>query len=263
MADAIRRAGFAHPPEGARIASYLAETGFGQVTIKVAPVELAAIAAAVGMSDGGSGAPGAARPVWVRKVTDERGRDVRLTGLPGMATAGEFRPFDPEAMGALREMMLAVVNAPGGTAYGAFHARDGQPRLPGIEVGGKTGTAEYDREIRTAKGRALSRRKHVWFVGFARRPDRFPPPTLAFAVLVEDAKGSVTGGRVCAPLARDLIERVLIDEPATPAAASEPGGNGALDRAVDRARDMLEEFGRRGRDQTIERVRGALEELGR
>src|SRR2546421_5300022 len=126
----------------------------------------------MGVAGGSGEAVGAVRPRWVAKVTDERGRDTGLTGLPGMEVAGEYRPFSAEVTRALRGMMLQVVNSPAGTAYHAFHAAGGAQALPGIEVGGKTGTAEFDREVRSPKGRRLVHGKHVWFVGFARQPDR-------------------------------------------------------------------------------------------
>jgi cell division protein FtsI/penicillin-binding protein 2/cell division protein FtsW (lipid II flippase) len=260
MDHAIRQAGLSHPPKAADLASYLPETGFGQVTTKAAPIELATLAAGAGMAGSAGDVVGAARPVWVKKVTDDRGRDVRLMDLPGMASTGEYRPFMPATMRTLHTMMLAVANSPGGTAYRAFHTDAGEPRLTGIEVGGKTGTAEYDKEVREPKGRSLTRHKHVWFVGFARRPDRIPPPTLAFAVLVEDAQGRVTGGSVCAPLARELIREILHPEPLAPAAAAPSGPKGVLDDAVQRARDALQQFGRNTTDRALDRVRGAIEE---
>ena len=119
----------------ASVAAYLPETGFGQVTVKVSPIEMATLAAAVGMAGSGTAAVGAARPVWVEKVTDTQGRDVRLTGMPGMAAPADYRPFTPEVLLALHSMMLGVVNTPGGTAYRAFHTPGGEPRLPGIEIG--------------------------------------------------------------------------------------------------------------------------------
>jgi peptidoglycan glycosyltransferase len=66
--------------------------------------------------------------------------------------------------------------------------------LPGVGVAGKTGTAEVDVDG--------VRKNHAWFVCFA--PAR--QPKVAVAVVVE--YGGV-GGEVAAPLARNILERVL------------------------------------------------------
>ena len=50
LARAIQRAEFGRPPDVANVAAYLPETGFGQVTVKVSPIEMATLAAAVGMA---------------------------------------------------------------------------------------------------------------------------------------------------------------------------------------------------------------------
>lgn len=84
--------------------------------------------------------------------------------------------IDPTVAQNLRELMLAVVSEGTGT----------RARVPGVELGGKTGTAEF--------GKDVPPRTHAWFVGFSR--------TLAFAVLVED--GGV-GGQVAAPIAAKLV----------------------------------------------------------
>jgi peptidoglycan glycosyltransferase len=81
-------------------------------------------------------------------------------------------------------LMRAVVT--GGTGTGAS--------IPGVEVAGKTGTAEVDVDGR--------RRNHAWFICFAPADD----PRIAVAVVAE--YGGV-GGEVAAPLARRVVESVL------------------------------------------------------
>lgn len=88
----------------------------------------------------------------------------------------EVEAIDPIVAQQLREMMVAAVAE--GTGTGA--------QLPGVEVGGKTGTAEF--------GEQTPPRTHAWFVGYSR--------TLAFAVVVED--GGV-GGQVAAPIAARFL----------------------------------------------------------
>ena len=74
-------------------------------------------------------------------------------------------------------MTLRVVNIGTGTAAA----------VPGLEVHGKTGTAEHGTEGDT----------HAWFIGYWGE--------YAFAVLVEDGG---FGGEVAAPIAGDLVARL-------------------------------------------------------
>jgi peptidoglycan glycosyltransferase len=71
-------------------------------------------------------------------------------------------------------------------------------QIDGVRVAGKTGTAQH------AEGRP----PHAWFIGFAPADD----PQVAVAVVVEDG-GSLgseaTGGRLAAPVARDVMRAVL------------------------------------------------------
>jgi cell division protein FtsI/penicillin-binding protein 2 len=208
LSHALHEAGLTVAPEPATLAPYLAEAGFGQIAVKAAPVEMARLAGAIGRSGGDY--PGGAEPYWVAKIVDAGGQTTVPSGLTGSPVATAYRPFSPAVARRLRELMLGVVNDPSGTAYHAFHGPDGAAWLPDLEIGGKTGTAEFDKLVRTRTGRRVPvRGKHAWFVGFAQERRRFPPRTLAFAVLVEDARGRATGGTVCAPLAREMLAQVF------------------------------------------------------
>ncbi len=79
----------------------------------------------------------------------------------------------------VREGMHQVVN--GGTGW--------QARVPGIDMAGKTGTAQ------NPHGEA-----HAWFMGFA----PYEHPQVAIAVVVENGGG---GGAVAAPIARLFLEK--------------------------------------------------------
>ena len=97
-------------------------------------------------------------------------------------------PMTPGDAKALQAMMGIVVSQ--GTGSNA--------RLPGVEVGGKTGTAQSD----------LARKPYAWFTSFAPLDD----PKIAVAVIVEDAdipRTDIGGGRVAAPIARAVMQAAL------------------------------------------------------
>jgi len=90
-------------------------------------------------------------------------------------------------------MMEDVVNS--GTGTGA--------QIDGVEVAGKTGTAETGVE-----GEA----PHAWFIAFAPAT----APRYAVSVIVEGGNTGgtdVTGGAVAAPIARDMLQNLLATNP--------------------------------------------------
>ena len=93
-------------------------------------------------------------------------------------TFGEDLPVD--AVAQLRGLMRLVVTEGTGSALAG---------VPGGEVHGKTGTAEY--------GNESPPRTHAWFTGYQ--------GDIAFAVLVEDGG---FGGQVAAPLAADFLTKL-------------------------------------------------------
>jgi len=109
---------------------------------------------------------------------------------PGGKTIARTKPerlprvIKPQTARELTAMMVAAVRAGTGTAA----------QLPGIDVAGKTGTAE------TGRGNVYT----AWFVAFA-PADR---PRYAIAVVVENQPGGF-GGKVAAPIARDVLQALL------------------------------------------------------
>ena len=89
----------------------------------------------------------------------------------------------------VRDMMLAVVSGGTGTAAA----------LPGVEVAGKTGTAELRP---TASGPQDPKNTDAWFVAFA--PAR--SPKVAVAVMLV---GAGQGGATAAPIAREVLSAAL------------------------------------------------------
>jgi peptidoglycan glycosyltransferase len=92
----------------------------------------------------------------------------------------------PTTATALTEMMRHVVEEGTGTAV----------RLPGIDVAGKTGTAQ--------KGAPGSGLTQPWLIAFAPAAH----PRIAIAVTVERSQGGF-GGTVAAPIARDVLQSLL------------------------------------------------------
>jgi penicillin-binding protein A len=149
---------------------HVAAMSIGQENLLATPLQMALVSAAV--ANGGS----VFAPYLVQEVKDHTG-DVVQSAQPELWTTA----MDPETAQTLNVMMQQVVNA--GTGTGAL--------LPGVEVAGKTGTAE--------KGKS----NVAWFIAFAPAA----APRVAVAVMIEDT--ALTGGDVAAPLAARVISAAL------------------------------------------------------
>jgi len=97
--------------------------------------------------------------------------------------------WSPASLQVVRGGMYDVVQDPSGTGKRA--------RIEGVEMGGKTGTAEY--------GPKSDRRKYAWMIAFA----PFRDARYAVAVVVEDA---VSGGTTAAPMIRELMAEIFVLE---------------------------------------------------
>jgi peptidoglycan glycosyltransferase len=153
----------------------IGRVAIGQERLQVTPLQMAEVAAAVG--NGGK----LMRPHLVDKVVSPDGR-VRETVRPEVQST----VMSQSAAGQLTRMMENVVQSGTGTAA----------QLQGIQVAGKTGTAEVP-----------GGQNQAWFIAFA--PSTHP--TVAVAVTVERTQQSFTGGEVAAPLAAQVM-RVLLSE---------------------------------------------------
>jgi peptidoglycan glycosyltransferase len=155
-----------------------AQAAIGQYDVRVTPLQMAMVAA--GVANGGD----VMRPYLVREV---QGPDLsRLSSTD--PSVYKSHAISREVADQLTAMMELVVNS--GTGRSA--------QIPGVRVAGKTGTAQH------AAGEA----PHAWFVGFAPADD----PQVAVAVVVEDGGSfgsEATGGRVAAPIARNIMRAVL------------------------------------------------------
>ena len=127
--------------------------------------------------------------------------------------------LSPHVREAVVKGLKGVVHDPDGTAHGAFHEpplpgeRSFAGEFPGVEVAGKTGTAERS-----------GRPPNAWFAGFAPVEE----PEIAFAVVIE---GGGHGGDTAAPAAARMLGAYfrLISLPRGtegqgPSLSSAPGG---------------------------------------
>jgi peptidoglycan glycosyltransferase len=138
----------------------------GQDKLLVTPLQMASVAQAIG--NGGV----RMEPRMVQKVVDPDGRTTD-TPLPKQAD----QVMSKASADALTVMMKNVVREGTGTAAA----------LQGVELAGKTGTAEID----PAAGI-----NDLWFIGFT--------PDVAVAVVIERQTGQ--GGTVAAPVAKRVLQ---------------------------------------------------------
>jgi peptidoglycan glycosyltransferase len=152
----------------------IGRVGIGQERLRVTPLQMATVAATV--ANGGV----RMKPRITSRIVDQDGRTVTR-----IAPARAARVMSPRAAEQLTQMMSNVVREGTGTAAA----------LQGIEVAGKTGTAE----LNIARGI-----DQPWFIGFAPRSN----PKIAIAVTLENIVGG-QGGIVAAPIAKQVMERLL------------------------------------------------------
>src|ERR1700730_10734192 len=140
--------------------------GIGQDKLEVTALQMAEVAAAV--ANRGT----LMTPHLTERIVDPDGRTVQR-----IAPAVQAKVMKPATAAAVTTMMEAVVNEGTGTAA----------QIPGIQVAGKTGTAE------TQIGTAIN---NVWFIAFAPAAN----PRVAIAVTLRGVPGF--GGAGPAPRPR-------------------------------------------------------------
>jgi len=155
----------------------VALSAIGQDNVAANPMQMALVASAI--ANGGS----EMRPRLVSEIRDPSGQVVK-TFTPEVFG----QPISSQTAIQLTQMMVSVVQSGTGTAA----------QIPGIEVAGKTGTAQH--------GEGLP--PHAWFVSFA--PAQNPKIAVAVIVLDGGSLGSdATGGVVAAPIAKAVMEAAL------------------------------------------------------
>ena len=167
---------------------YTGETvsvSIGQGYTLVTPIQMVVLIAAV--ANGGT----LFRPNLVRRIEENDGT-VRETFGPEVR--GRL-PVSPKNLEIIRAALRGVVHDARGTGFRA--------KVPGIQVAGKTGTAQvvrlkHRKDSKEQREGSRLFRDHAWFVAFA----PYEEPTIAVVVLAEHAG---VGGSRYAPLARELI----------------------------------------------------------
>jgi penicillin-binding protein 2 len=152
----------------------------GQGTLLVTPMQVARFMAAV--ANGGI--------LWRPRVVQRVMRGQAVAWSDGGQVDGHVE-LSPMVWAFLRQSLWAVVNQ-GGTGAAA--------RIPGLDVAGKTGTAQM-----IAKSRAERGEDHAWFASFA--PARAPEAVVV--VLIE--RGG-KGGQVAAPIARRILNAIFLEK---------------------------------------------------
>jgi peptidoglycan glycosyltransferase len=152
-------------------------SSIGQFDVRATALQMAMVGAAIGNKGV------TMNPYMVQQI---RGPDLSIlqTTLPSV-----FRQaMTPANAASETEMMVNVVN--NGTGSNA--------RIPGVEVAGKTGTAQTGN----------ARPSVAWFVAFAPAKN----PQVAVAVMIEEAgTAEISGNGLAAPIAKKVIEAVLLD----------------------------------------------------
>ena len=153
-------------PEGTILLQERRFFGLGQGNLRVTPLQVANVMAAIAR-----GGLYKSPRLFIEEPDDSKSDYVALN-------------ISTETLAVVRDGMSAVVNEPGGTAYGEFqHTHFAEQ---GVNVFGKTGSTE--------------RPDHAWFAGFAEDSEG---RSISVAVIVE---GGQHGSSDAGPLARDIIQ---------------------------------------------------------
>jgi peptidoglycan glycosyltransferase len=157
----------------------LAQSSIGQRDVQATPLQMALVAAAV--ANGGV----IMKPHVVREVRDSEG-----TVIEHPAVSRWLQPLSAANADLMRVGMLGVVDRGTATAM----------KISGFEVGGKTGTAQLG---------TATPRSHTWIVGFAGPVGGTPEIAIAVVVLDQPGASEATGGRVAAPIAKQVLQAYL------------------------------------------------------
>jgi peptidoglycan glycosyltransferase len=158
--------------------SYTAQTGIGQYDVRATPLQMAMVASAI--ANGG---------VLMRPYIVDEIRSANFDTLDKTEPQELSEAMSSSTARDLTTMLVSVVD--NGTARPAA--------IPGIQVAGKTGTAQAGRD---------DIGNYAWFVSFAPADD----PKVAVAVMIQNAhvpNDDVSGSGLAGPIARAVMEAVI------------------------------------------------------
>ncbi|UWE07313.1 peptidoglycan D,D-transpeptidase FtsI family protein [Actinacidiphila bryophytorum] len=158
----------------------VAQSSIGQFDTAATPLQMAMVASAI--ANNGV----LMKPYEVAKLVAPN-----LSTISQTDPAELSKPLSPENAQKLQSMMETVVND--GTGKNA--------KIPGVRVGGKTGTAQH--------GVNNDKAPYAWFVSYAMTDQGSP---VAVAVVVEDGaanRDDISGGGLAAPIAKSVMQAVL------------------------------------------------------
>jgi penicillin-binding protein 2 len=168
-----------HSPKENWSSAYTANVSIGQGLVLATPLQMACVMAAVG--NGGTSYV----PHLKKKVLDHD----ELIEEVKPVVRGNFSDYGltDEKLELVRRGLWKVVNEDGGTGRNA--------RIPGVEVAGKTGTAEAWRPDGVKEN-------HTLFICFA----PYKNPKYAICIFLQNGE---SGGGCSAPIARRIMEQAL------------------------------------------------------
>lgn len=154
----------------------------GQGDVDVTPVQVAVLISAI--ANGGT-------VLWPRLIDRIEPQDPTSNDPPMVYPSHRVRDelgVKPSTLRILRDAMLADVEDPDGTGKAAA--------VPGLRICGKTGTAQK-------KNQQGALEEHItWFGSFA----PYEKPRYAVVIVTE---AGVSGGKTCAPVAKDIYAAIL------------------------------------------------------
>ncbi|MBT2476930.1 penicillin-binding protein 2 [Streptomyces sp. ISL-94] len=157
----------------------VAQTGIGQFDVQATPLQMAMVTAAI--ENGGK----LVAPHMVSEVTDAGGNVLESFKDPKTQQV-----MSEKTASMLRDAMRTVATEGGGKSA----------RVPGAEVGGKTGTAQ--------RGVNNSLPPLAWFTSYGKADGK----QIAVAVVIENSdtdRSEIGGGRLAAPIAQKMMEAWL------------------------------------------------------
>jgi penicillin-binding protein 2 len=153
----------------------------GQGTVLVTPMQVARFMAAV--ANGGV--------LWRPRLVQRVERPERGVVWSDQGQVSGHVELSPVVWAFLRQSLWGVVNE-NGTGVAA--------RIPGVDIAGKTGTAQM-----IAKSKAEKGQDHAWFAAFA----PVKSPEVVVVVMVE--RGG-KGGQVAAPIAKKIFNAIFLEK---------------------------------------------------